>query len=562
MEEYRKYEPIFGSWYLSRQIGKGSFGKVYEITREEFGSTYKAALKIISIPQDEDDIRTRLAAGTGVEEVSDYYRGILRDLINENEIMSRLKGNSNIVSYEDHQIIQHEDGIGYDILIRMELLTPLLDRLVHEKLGEREVVRLGIDMCKALELCHRKNIIHRDIKPQNIFITENGDYKLGDFGIARTIEKTADGMSRKGTFKYMAPEVFRGENYDHTVDLYSLGLVLYSLLNDFRGPFLPAPPARVTHADEEQARARRFSGEPLEDPRNAGSVLSMIIRKACAFYPQDRYRSAEQMRADLESYLANYDTEKAPYIVVEPWPGERPAAPETTPAANGGPREIPPQERPKRRLAVIAGIAGLAVILLALVLMLVLKTPDSGDGDKPGDGADGGEKQKTEQKKEETEPETPSHPDGAMEYNGHYYLVVNDPEYWTDARDACENMGGHLATITSQEEQEFVAGLIENSGTQKNYWLGGSDHDSEGDWVWITGEAWTYSNWRIKQPDNRNTEDTDHDQDYLQICCGSEDEDRYMMWWDVANSGISNGWEDYPNYKDTQFTGYVCEWEK
>jgi serine/threonine protein kinase len=260
MEEYRKYEPIFGSWYLSRQIGKGSFGKVYEITREEYGTTYRSALKIISIPQDEDDVKTILASGTEMESVTEYYKGILKEIVNENEIMAQLKGNSNIVSYEDHQIIRHEDVIGYDILIRMELLTPLLDRMMQKKLDEKEVVRLGIDMCKALELCHRKNIIHRDIKPQNIFISDNGDYKLGDFGIARTIEKTTGGMSKKGTDKYMAPEVYRGDNYDLTVDLYSLGIVLFSLLNGNRGPFLPAPPARVTHNDEEEARTRRMRG--------------------------------------------------------------------------------------------------------------------------------------------------------------------------------------------------------------------------------------------------------------------------------------------------------------
>ena len=306
MDEYRKYEPIFGSWYLSRLIGKGSFGKVFEITREEYGTTYRAALKIISVPQDDDDLKSRLSEGSDLESVSEYYEGILRDIINENEIMAQLKGNSNIVSYEDHQIIPHEDGIGYDILIRMELLTPLLDRMMKKKLDEKEVVRLGIDMCKALELCHRKNIIHRDIKPQNIFISDNGDFKLGDFGIARTIEKTTGGMSKKGTYKYMAPEVFRGENYDATADIYSLGIVLFSMLNGNRGPFLPAPPAKVTHNDEEEARARRLRGEPIPDPKDGGAMLSMIIRKACAFYPQDRYASAEQMRADLETYLVNY----------------------------------------------------------------------------------------------------------------------------------------------------------------------------------------------------------------------------------------------------------------
>lgn len=308
MDEYRKYEPIFGSWKIERLIGKGSFGKVFEISREEYGTTYKAALKIITVPQDEDDVKSRLAQEKNIATISEYYEGILKEIINENEIMSKLKGNSNIVSYEDHQIIPHEDGIGYDVLIRMELLTPLLDVLLERPLTEKEVVKLGIDICKALELCHRKNIIHRDIKPQNIFISENGDYKLGDFGIARTMEKTTGGMSKKGTYKYMAPEVFKGENYDSTVDLYSLGIVLYTLLNGNRGPFLPAPPAKVTHNDEEKARMRRFRGEEIPAPRDAGTMLAYIIKKACESDPSKRYSTAEQMRRDLESYLANYDT--------------------------------------------------------------------------------------------------------------------------------------------------------------------------------------------------------------------------------------------------------------
>lgn len=307
MEDYKKYEPVFGSWEITRSIGKGSFGKVFEISREEFGTKYRAALKIISVPQDEDDIKTRMSEGTSMDTVSEYYEGILKEIINENEIMSQLKGNSNIVSYEDHQIIRHDDGIGYDILIRMELLTPLLDRMIERKLSEKDVVRLGIDICKALELCHKKNIIHRDIKPQNIFISENGDYKLGDFGIARTMEKTTGGMSRKGTYKYMAPEVFRGEEYDSTADIYSLGIVLFSLLNGNRGPFLPPPPAKITHNNEEEAWNRRFSGEEIPSPAYAGKMLSFIIKKACAADRFNRYETAEQMRRDLESYYENYE---------------------------------------------------------------------------------------------------------------------------------------------------------------------------------------------------------------------------------------------------------------
>lgn len=76
------------------------------------------------------------------------------------------------------------------------------------------MIRLGIDICKALELCQKYNVIHRDIKPENIFVSGSGDFKLGDFGIARTIERASSGLSKKGTYNYMAPEVYRGKSMD------------------------------------------------------------------------------------------------------------------------------------------------------------------------------------------------------------------------------------------------------------------------------------------------------------------------------------------------------------
>ena len=293
-EEYKKYEPVFGAWYLGKMLGKGSFGKVFEITREEFGETYKAALKVISVPQDDEDVKARLSGGTDTETISEYYKELLKEIANENRIMTQLKGNSNIVSYEDHQIIPHDDGIGYDILIRMELLTPLVDRMIERNLSKEETIKLGIDICRALELCHRKNIIHRDIKPQNILISDNGDFKLGDFGISRTMEKTTGGMSKKGTYKYMAPEVFRGEDYDSTADIYSLGIVLYMLLNGNRTPFLPQAPERIRSAPPaskvpfaasipRQRAAPRISAAPYSfastpfSPRASKSFLSSAL---------------------------------------------------------------------------------------------------------------------------------------------------------------------------------------------------------------------------------------------------------------------------------------------
>ena len=300
---YKKYEPIFGKWHIVRELGEGGFGKVFEIERRDFGGTYKAALKAITIPQSQSEVKDILASGMDEQSVTSYFRGFVEEMIAEFVLMSKLKGHSNIVSYEDHDVIQHAEGIGWDIFIRMELLTPLLDYTRKSDLSRSDVIKLGIDICKALEVCRKNNIIHRDIKPQNIFISDLGDFKLGDFGIARTVEKTMGGLSKKGTYHYMAPEVFKSEPYGASVDIYSLGIVLYRFMNNNRLPFFPPFPSPIKFSDSDAALARRMKGETIPAPANADEALSQVILKACAYSPKDRYLSPSDMRRDLEALL-------------------------------------------------------------------------------------------------------------------------------------------------------------------------------------------------------------------------------------------------------------------
>lgn len=300
---FKKYEPIFGAWKIVRLIGEGSYGKVYEIERKEFGKTYKGALKAISVPQVQNEIDIIREDCADEESVTSYFRGIVEELTGEFDIMETLKGESTIVSYEDHQIIPHEDGIGWDILIRMELLTPLMQRQKENPLTVTDVVQLGMDICEALELCHSQSVVHRDIKPENIFISNTGRYKLGDFGIARTVEKTTGGLSKKGTYTYMAPEVYKGEAYGSTVDIFSLGIVLYRLLNKNRAPFLPKYPAPITHNDRETALARQLKGEPLPEIEGVPNSLLQVIRTASAFDPKHRYSRPLQMRNALAALV-------------------------------------------------------------------------------------------------------------------------------------------------------------------------------------------------------------------------------------------------------------------
>ena len=319
-EYYKRYEPFFGSWHIKRFIGAGSYGKVFEIERRDFDMVFTGALKAITIPADKSEYEQVLEAGMDREGASTYFRDYVQELNREIALMSRLKGHSNIVSYEDHQIIPHEDGIGWDILIRMELLRPINDALRQNKSFTRaEVIRLGTDLCRALEVCGQYNIIHRDIKPANIFISDTGDYKLGDFGVARIASASTGASTRAGTVNYMAPEVFRGEKYTANVDIYSLGLVMYQLLNANRMPFYPPYPQPITFSAAEQARARRLAGEALPLPSGAQDALGQLVCKACAPDPAQRFAGPLALRKALEALP---QAQPAP-LAIDP-PGGRP----------------------------------------------------------------------------------------------------------------------------------------------------------------------------------------------------------------------------------------------
>ena len=296
-------EKVFGNWTVRELLGEGAFGKVYRIEREDFGTLYQAAMKKIVIPQSEKEIQEALGEGMDMQSVTGYFRSFVEEIVNEFKLMARMKGHTNIVSYEDHLATPHEDGIGWDILIRMELLESLQDLTEKRALTEEEVIKLGIDMCNALEVCGKLGIIHRDIKPGNIFISSLGNFKLGDFGIARTAEKTMSNLSRKGTYTYMAPEVYRGEAYNAAVDIYSLGIVMYRFLNHNRAPFLPPYPDPITFSDREASLTRRISGEAIMPPACGSKELKEVVLRACAYHPSGRYESPVQMREALEEIM-------------------------------------------------------------------------------------------------------------------------------------------------------------------------------------------------------------------------------------------------------------------
>jgi serine/threonine protein kinase len=300
-----QYQPLWDKWQVDELIGQGVFGKVYRVSHQEYGLTYISAVKMISIPNKDQYREAKSLIGSDANTIRNHFQEMVQSLANEVNILYSLSGNSNILGYHDHKIIEHKDKLGWDILIRMEYAKPLSKLLTEKQLAAKEVIALGIDLCSALEICARHGIIHRDIKDENIFISEEGIFKLGDFGIAMKLSQDDPTAVMWGTPHFMAPEVFHGDSYDASVDIYSLGIVMYRLFNHGRLPFMPPYPETIRTDDHPEPLARRMRGERFPKPDQAGHALAKVIMTACAYDKKDRYMSPVKMKIDLESVLAN-----------------------------------------------------------------------------------------------------------------------------------------------------------------------------------------------------------------------------------------------------------------
>ena len=300
MKNFENVNIPWPGWKAIREIGEGGYGKVYEIERTQHGITENDALKIIRIPKSQqqyDELAYRMSAEDN-DAVNEVFIEQKDKLIEEIRAMQKLKANDNIVGIKDWSVEKLEDGYSWEIYIRMDILTPLIQYLKGKALDEGGIIRLGEDICRALIQCEKENIVHRDIKPDNIMVSPGGKFMLTDFGIARYLEDETT-MTGIGSKPYMAPEVANYLKSDKTVDIYSLGLVMYEMLNNNRPPFVKAE-GKYSALEREAAIQRRIRGEELPEPANGSEGLKRIVLKACSPASSGRYSSAEKMLEELE----------------------------------------------------------------------------------------------------------------------------------------------------------------------------------------------------------------------------------------------------------------------
>ena len=321
---YERFGYLWPDMRAGNLLGAGSFGNVWELLDDEDAGHIEAVKEIPVPPETMGGLSEAKLQGLDIKGANLYFDGMKKCALEEAAMMMKLSSCPNIVRISDYRVCEldgQNDNAVCIIFIRMERLQPLKERLITEGISIGEILQLGIDICTALEECSRYGILHRDVKPENIFCVPGQDvFKLGDFGTAKYVARSTSGKELFGTLSHIAPEVYNGSKFTYAGDLYALGMILYKLLNDNRIPFLPPYPEPYLPEDRDRALSLRLEGAELGLPSAAYSQISShhptlrvdvdalaVIKKVSAIavkavspVPEKRFSDAAELRLALE----------------------------------------------------------------------------------------------------------------------------------------------------------------------------------------------------------------------------------------------------------------------
>ena len=245
----------------------------------------------------------------------------------------------------------------------------------ESRLLPRRALDITAEICAAIEFSHRHGIIHRDIKPGNVMLTQTGQVKVMDFGIARALASGASTMTQTsaviGTAQYLSPEQARGESVDARSDVYATGCVLYELLVG-QPPFVGDSPVSVAYQ-----HVREDAKPPSLSNRDVSPPVDAIVLKALAKNPLNRYQSAGEMRADLLRAAAGRPVYAEPVLNEHDAGGATSVMQRTGQTRPIGARVGDPRRRRTSgwAIAALTAIAVLAVVAVTAGL-IVLSQPD------------------------------------------------------------------------------------------------------------------------------------------------------------------------------------------
>ena len=461
-----------------------------------------------------------------------YFEAGREKFINEARLLARCDTLPEIVAVRDFFKENHTAYIVMEYIEGKTLKTYLKEK--GGKISVSETLKMMEPVIRSLGQVHRMNLIHRDISPDNLMIRADGSVKVLDFGGARDFIKDGKSLSIMLKPGYAPEEQYRthGEQGAWT-DVYAICATMYRCITG------KTPPDAMERTYQDELKP--FSAFQISCPK----WVEYVIFKGLSVYKNARFQSMEELhRALYETQTGNPQST----ATLVPLKGSvpktvQPGIKKTKPSSN-------------RHLKIIVVILACVFFLLTgMVTVFVWMDEKSGSTDVEKSAEALAEKIIEEAMNEEEKTENEENEKGGSKkifFAGHHYQIFDDDTEirWTDAKVKCEEMGGHLVTITSPEEQQFVEELI-SEGVNVFYWLGATDSGAQpNQYYWVTGEAFNYNNWREGQPDNGDW-GVGGTEDYIG-----------MLRIDVPKyKGLAYTWNDFrDNPNDSH--GYVCEWDE
>lgn len=247
-------------------------------------------VKIISVPEDPSRLDALLLSGAyaSKEDALSYYSTLAEDILNEAKLLEKLSQLDAFLSFDGCQIEPMEDGNGFDVYLLGSYGTTLKKRMRNHTLTHLEALNLGLDLCTALTAARRCGYLYADLKPDNVFITVDQSYRIGDLGFLKLDGLKYASLPDRYRSQYTAPEISDAYSaLNTTLDVYAVGLVLYQVFNGGTLPF-----------SEETAPNESFPA-----PAFADYEMAEIILKACAPDPADRWQEPADMGKALVDYM-------------------------------------------------------------------------------------------------------------------------------------------------------------------------------------------------------------------------------------------------------------------
>lgn len=314
MSEPKLISPLLDSFAMGEPISEHDGVRCCPAIDERSNKRY--IVKIISIPQSPAKLEALLLTGaySTPEQAGKYFGDLADGVVQEAQVLTKLSQLEGFLPYENWQIRPMDDQVGYDVYLLGEYRRSLERQFRREPLTQLQAVNLGLDMCAALSVCRQAGYLYVDLKPDNVYITEKNEFKIGDLGFVRLSSLKYASLPDTYRSAYTPPEITDAmSSLNETMDIYALGLILYQAYNNGQLPF----------------QGQTAPGEAFPPPEFADYEMAEIILKACAPDPKDRWQNPSQMGQALVTYMQRNGANDTPIIAPV---DSQPAAPEEAPA--------------------------------------------------------------------------------------------------------------------------------------------------------------------------------------------------------------------------------------